>query len=666
MSRIVAVVVALFVMAGAPAPAAAAKAPTPAMRDAAACRQQTFDVQERPAEHEVVTETNLRIPMSDGLELLADLHRPDGDGPWPTIVTTTPYSKNALGPEEYFPQRGYAHLVVDIRGTGASQGQWQVLGPREQRDVAEAVEWAGQQEWSNGDVGMYGASYMAITQLLGAAQRPEGLKALFPIVPMADSYRDISYVGGQTNLAFIPIWMGLVTGTSLLPNQSWFDDPEYAAGAMADHLVQPTQVQGPLIAEGTSGGDVAYDTEWYRERAPIRVVDNINVPVFMSGGLNDLFQRGEPMLYERLKDNTLTKYVHGPWGHLDGSSGAGLPQDGVPAYLPTAVMWFDRWLRGVDNGVECFPDVSMYHWGTEKYEQIPDWPHPDLNPQRRFLRADGVLSTSEPTGDEAGDSLPQVYGNGACSRSTSQWLMGATDRTPCQTDNRVTELAELTYTTEPFAEDGWLNGPIAARLFTTTTARESVVVARLTMVAPDGRSRELSTGLLAASFRETDRAKSRMVDGINLQPWHPFTRASVQEVVPNEPMELNVEIFPTAARIPKGWSLRLSIGTSDFPHAVSPLPAHIAQQGGVMTVLHDPEHPSSVAIPFIGDANGVKGSGQGRRDDPSDNGDEAATLAAEDDSGAGGATLPATGGGLAGLGALFVLTATAVTRRRRS
>ena len=652
---VIAVSALLWTIAG---PAAAAPA-TQAMRAADACRAQSFDVAERPAEHEVVTQTNLKIPMSDGVELVGDLHHPAGDGPWPTIVTTTPYSKNALGPEEYFPQRGYAHFVADIRGTGASAGQWQVLGPREALDVAEIVEWAGEQEWSTGEIGMYGASYLAITQLLGAAHRPKGLKALFPIVPMADSYRDISYVGGQVNLAFIPIWMGLVTGTSLLPNQSWFDDPEYAAGVMAEHLVQPTQVQGPLIADGVSGGDAAYDTAWYHDRAPIRKVDNINVPVFMSGGLNDLFQRGEPMLYERLKDNTLVKFVHGPWGHLDGSSGAGLPQDGVPAYLPTAVAWFDRWILDVDNGAECFPDVTMYHWGAEKYEDVPDWPHPDLRPQRRFLRADGVLSTAKPAEAEAGDPLPQIYGNGACSRSTSQWLMGAADRTPCQTDNRVTELAELQYTTEPFAEDGLLNGPISARLFTTTTARESVVVARLTMVGPDGQSRELSTGLLAASFRKVDPAQSRMIDGINLQPWHPFTRASVQEVVPGEPMELNVEIFPTAARIPKGWALRLSVGTSDFPHAVSPLPAHVAQQGGVMTVLHDPAHPSSVAIPFIGAADGVAGTGDG---DGDGNGD--GTLGEDDAASDGDPTLPATGGGAVGLGALFVLAAATVARRR--
>ena len=633
------------------------------MRAAAQCERQTFGVKERPAEHEVVVERDIKVPMSDGVQLLGDLHRPDGDGPWPTIVTATPYSKNALGPEEYFPQRGYAHFVLDVRGTGASAGKWQVLGPRERQDIAEAVEWAASQEWSNGDVGMYGASYLAITQLLGASQRPKGLKALFPIVPMADSYRDISYVGGQVNLAFIPLWMGLVTGAGLLPSGSWASDPQYAGEAMADHLVQPTEVQGPLVAGGVTGGDAAYDTEWYHQRAPIRMVDNINVPVFMSGGLNDLFQRGEPMLYERMKDNTLVKYVHGPWGHVDGSSGAGLPRDGVPAYLPTAVMWFDRWVQGIDNGAECVPDVTMYHWGTEKYETVPDWPHPKLRPQRRYLRADGVLSPAKPTEAEAGDPLPQVYGNGACSRSTSQWVMGAADRTPCQTNNRLTELAELQYTTEPFKEEVLLNGPIAARLFTTTTARESVVVARLTMVSPEGQSRELSTGILAASFRKTDAAKSRMVDGINLQPWHPFTRSSVQEVRPGQPMELNVEIFPTAARVPKGWSLRLSVGTSDFPHAVSPLPAHVAQQGGVLTVLHDPKHPSSVAIPFIGAAQGAAGSGQ----ETGNSGDGGSGVGNAGDSrnADGGPSLPATGGGLTGLGVLFLLAAAQLVRRRR-
>jgi uncharacterized protein len=230
-SRLVILLAPLALVAALTVPAAAEpSAPTPAMRAADACTAQSFDVvRERPAEHEVVVERDLKVEMSDGVVLVGDLYRPAEQGAWPTIVTTTPYSKRALGPEEYFAERGYAHFVADIRGTGASAGQWQVLGAREQRDVAEIVEWAARQPWSTGDVGMYGASYLAISQLFGAAQRPEGLRALFPIVPMADSYRDISFVGGQTNLAFIPLWMGLVTGAGLVPNETWYSDPEDAA-----------------------------------------------------------------------------------------------------------------------------------------------------------------------------------------------------------------------------------------------------------------------------------------------------------------------------------------------------------------------------------------------------------------------------------------------------
>lgn len=636
------------------ATAATVGAPTPAMEAAEACTEQSWEMPDRPAEFDVVTQRDLRIEMSDGTVLLADLLTPDAPGPFPTIVTTTPYSKDALGPEQFLPERGYAHLVVDIRGTGASQGQWASFDEREQQDLFEVVEWAGAQEWSTGELGMYGASYLAITQLFAAAQEPAGLEAIFPIVPMADTYRDIVFTGGQTNLAFIPLWMGLVTSVGLTPNGSWASDPAFAAGVTADHLAGAGQFQVPTVSDAVTGGDLAYDGPYWRTRSPIEVVDAIDVPVFMTGGLNDIFQRGEPLLYERMKDNTLVKFLQGPWGHVDGSAGAGLPADGVPSYEELAVAWFDRWILDVDNGAECFPDVTMYHWGSEAYEPVPDWPHPDLAPEEWFLHADGVLSTEPPATDGGADSMPQVYGNGACSRSTSQWLMGAADRTPCQTDNRLTELAELTYTSEPFTEAVLLNGPIAASLSVSTTASEVVVVPRLTAVAPDGRSRELSTGMLAASFRALDEERSRVVDGLNLQPWHPYTADSVLEVTPGEPMVLDVEIFPTAARIPAGWSLRVSVGTADFPHAVSPLPMLAAQQGGVLTLHHDAEHPSSVAIPFVSAPSTPAGSvgsagptGEGAAPAPG---------------GGSGGTLPATGGGLAVAGLVSLAVAARLRR----
>jgi predicted acyl esterase len=144
-----------------------------------------------------------------------------------------------------------------------------------------------------------------------------------------------------------------------------------------------------------------------------------------------------------------------------------------------------------------------------------------------------------------------------------------------------------------------VSGPIGAQVDLVTTAREAVISVRITDVAPDGTSTEWTAGWLAASLRKTDPAKSRMVNGELLQPWHPYTRDSVLPVTPGEPMRLYVEIFPTNGVLKKGHRLRVAIGPSDFPHAISPLPQAVRQSVGIVHILHGPHHPSHIALPVI-------------------------------------------------------------------
>ena len=134
----------------------------------------------------------------------------------------------------------------------------------------------------------------------------------------------------------------------------------------------------------------------------------------------------------------------------------------------------------------------------------------------------------------------------------------------------------------------------------TTTATDAVVSVRATDVAPDGTSTELTAGWLAGSFRALDPTRSRYVNGQLLQPWHPFTKSSVLGVTPGAPIELPVEIFPTNAVIKAGHSLRIAVGPNDFPHAVPPALQLVSSLGGVVQVLHDPQHPSYVALPTLG------------------------------------------------------------------
>jgi len=522
------------------------------------------------------------------------------------IITQTPYNKeSALGAANmYLVERGYVHVVVDVRGTGSSQGSWDSFGPNEQRDGAEVVEWSRHQPWSDGDVGLWGASYMAITQLTTAARRPPGLKAIFPIVPMADSYRDITFSGGQINTSFIPLWLGLVTGTSLVPPAYALDgnpqDLVRGVTTLAQHATNVGSFQLNTVANSIAGGDIAYDGPYWKTRSPLELVDHIDVPAFITGGLHDLFQRGEPMIYERLRHRVTARLLMGPWTHIGGSTGAGLPADGVPSLDQIALRWFDHYLKGLDTHVDAIPKVTQYTYGDEKFEPQPGWPDGHLAPTRRYLRAGGALSADAPAAAEAPESFPQHPLAGVCTQSTSQWTAGATEQIPCTTDDRLNEPTGATYTTAPLAQDLRLTGPVLASLWLSTTARDAVVSVRVTDVAPDGASKELSGGWLTASFRAVDPSRSRYVHGRLLQPWHPFTRASLLPVTAGEPMELPVEVFPLNAVIKKDHALRVAVGPSDFPHAMSPLPQQLDQLGGVVSVLHDSQHPSYVALPTLG------------------------------------------------------------------
>src|SRR4051812_48825895 len=165
--------------AGAVAVALLTAGGTTATRAATRPAWTTYD---RPAQYAVVVEHHVPVQMSDGVVLNAMIRRPDAPGRYPVIVTITPYNgtNGAVSVNnDYLVQRGYVQVVVDARGTGESQGTWDDLGPREQRDGYEAVEWSAGQPWSNGNVGMWGPSYMAISQLFTAAQQPPHLKAIF-------------------------------------------------------------------------------------------------------------------------------------------------------------------------------------------------------------------------------------------------------------------------------------------------------------------------------------------------------------------------------------------------------------------------------------------------------------------------------------------------------
>jgi len=170
-------------------------------------------------------ERNLLITLSDGVSLTADLHLPEGEGPFPALLSYTPYRKDDVGgsfseySRRYFAQRGYASILADFRGLGGSEGEaWEAMDSRESDDAAEVVEWVSRQPWCDGGVGMWGISYEAITSLKAAAENPAHLKAIVPIQGSDDIYHDWFYPGGCANcLGAYGMWGSFMLALNLMP-----------------------------------------------------------------------------------------------------------------------------------------------------------------------------------------------------------------------------------------------------------------------------------------------------------------------------------------------------------------------------------------------------------------------------------------------------------------
>lgn len=556
---------------------------------------------------------NVQVTMDDGVIITLKLVRPTQAGKFsaealPTIATFTPYNKNVGdtiplggGINPYFLSHGYNHVLIDVRGTGRSGGAWDPFSARELQDYPQVLDWIVAQPWSNGVIGMWGISATATTSIFAASHGHPAIKAVFPIVPHGDIYRDVVFVGGQASVAFLPAWMSAVTLLATVDPQFYAQPDQYLA-AVNQHLLGLNQFLIPrTVGVVTGQEDSAYDNDYWATKAPLELSEGLKVPTFVVGGLFDIFQRSEPLNYEALKNHTTTKLLIGPWHHLQAATGDGLPREGVPALDHIALMWFDRYLKNIPNGAEKLPNVTQWVWGHEHFATSNDWPNPKAQAARYFLQGGGGLSKTPPVADAAPSTVIQQPLNGICSESTLQISLGLTGYAPidCFYQDNVAQTLEATFDTAPLTEDMYINGPILADIWMSTTAQNAGIAVRVSDLYPDGSAHALSSGLLTASFRAVDESKSRYLDGEMIQPWHPFTAESVAAVGSGNIVKVPVEIFPTSALIRKGHKLRISVGASNFPFALMPLPDLVDSVAGVMSIYNDAQHASSVVLPLV-------------------------------------------------------------------
>ncbi|MFH1651244.1 MAG: CocE/NonD family hydrolase [Chloroflexota bacterium] len=239
--------------------------------------------------YKMKVERNVFAPMRDGVKIALDIYRPDAEGKFPALLGMCPYTKekqslnvpphhfnpdyagNEKGDSEYFVSRGYVHAVADVRGSGSSEGKFDIMARKEQEDGYDVIEWLAQQPWCDGNVGMVGISYLAIIQYLVAAQQPPHLKAIFPHDGWGDMYRDISHHGGILMNGWLArftsgrqhVHLGRGTGVALpllpggagAPRREAEEERGYQQGQLSLRVPELSQVQAdPLRLAGERGG----------------------------------------------------------------------------------------------------------------------------------------------------------------------------------------------------------------------------------------------------------------------------------------------------------------------------------------------------------------------------------------------------------------------------
>ncbi|HET6787027.1 MAG TPA: CocE/NonD family hydrolase, partial [Aquabacterium sp.] len=359
------------------------------------------------------------------------------------------------------------------------------------------------------------------------------------------------------------------------------------------------------------------DGNFWSLRSPIEGAAKIKVPTFIVGSNNDIFQRDEPLLYEQIKRNTNTKLVVLKGSHigavLAGASGADtILAKGAPKSASLMLQWFDQYLKGMNTGAATLPNVTQYvegygALGSTRYARATDWPHPQMTPQRYYLRGDKSLSLTKPGATEksagtvseptpavveyaksdsgkAVNAKVTINDGSDCSSSYEQWTLGMAGLLPkaCYTNSNTVERAQkaLIFETAPMTSDMYINGPIQADIWMSTNRTEAAVAVRVDVVDILGKATPISTGLQAASHRAVDTSRSRFVKGIMIQPWHPFTEAARLPVVPGQAMLVPVEVFPAAAVVRKGQRLRVAISASNQAQGVWSKPQEAKAVGG--------------------------------------------------------------------------------------
>lgn len=573
--------------------------------------------------YKVIIEKNLPMRTRDGVNLYADIYRPDAEGKFPVLVVRTPYDKGremALTEKEYFSPRGYVVVVQDTRGRFSSEGEFYPF-IHEAQDSYDCIEWAAGLPWSDGNVGTVGQSYMALVQYFAGSQRPPHLKAMCPVSAPATYFEDCIYRRGVFELGWMLAYT-IFLARNYLGRKGLYGEQ----GAILDkYLSHPEVLISPCKREEYRHLPLRDWGERLKDGAPYladflrhpvdgpywhatdlrRQFHNFDVPTLHVGSWYDVFQYDTLSMFNGLREKALTpearnsqKLFMGPWAHLmpyaiptsKGTGDIDFGSDAVVELHAIQLRWFDQLLKGLDNGMLSEPPIRLFVMGENRWRDENEWPLARTRYTSLYLHGggnsgslhgDGTLSFSSP-----GEELPDrfIYDPNDPVPTRGGTVLGLASGVFDQ--RQIEERKDvLVYTGDPLASDLELTGPISLKLFAASSAPDTDFTAKLVDAHPDGYAQNVAEGVIRARFRES-----------LLYP---------TLIIPGKVYEYTIDLWATSHVFKPGHRMRLEVSSSNFPrYDRNPNTGHefgvdrkprTAQQ----TVFHDIRCPSHLILPVI-------------------------------------------------------------------
>jgi putative CocE/NonD family hydrolase len=541
-----------------------------------------------------------RVPTRDGITLSADVYLPLSGGALPALVQWTPYESTRerfIAWGVWFARRGYAAVVVDVRGRYESDGEFYAW-TKDGVDAHDTLTWVAAQQWSNGRVGTWGRSYGGLVQWQLAHLGHPNLQCIAPQVIHDDYFWDGYFTGGAFQLA-------LTLGAAAL----WSSSLSLITGPSARDIVLNDRVfrHLPLIDldEYVIGRRVDYWRDWWEHQENDEWwhqfhhrPERVEVPIFQQGGWFDPYSGSHLRTFARIGDRVPNRVLMGPWSHEEEvetfRGDVDFGPESVTVIREHELAFYDRFLRDADGDWDARPPLELFVMGANEWRGEHEWPLARTEFTPWFLQGGGVLSVDEPRADEPGDRyaydpadpVPTIGGV----NSVLTMTQGAeTPILPGPRDQRVLEARPdvLSYTSEVLERDLEVVGPVETVLYAVSSAKDTDWIVRLSDVYPDGRAIFMTEGIIRARYRGG-------VDG-----------DTVELLEPGEVAEYRIRCYPTSNVFRRGHRWRLDVTSSSFPRFSRNLNTgedvgtgtrmEVAQQ----TVLHTDRYPSHVVLPVI-------------------------------------------------------------------